>query len=100
MDKSNVVVNSPTVATVSSSSRQYVRLFAEASSAELLALLLLSLREFVSLVTPTFALDDAIADFRDYFGTMWIYKHPARGKPSEDAFLETHFFVNLGQHVG
>lgn len=45
---------------VSRSSRQYIRIFGDASAAELLALLLLSFRELVSLLTPTFALEDAI----------------------------------------
>lgn len=65
---------------VSRSSRQYVRLFGEASPAELLLLLglfLLSFRELLlSLCTPTFALEDAIILL---FGGLsrTIYKHPA-----------------------
>lgn len=57
---------------VSRSSRQYIRIFGDASAAELLALLLLSFRELVSLLTPTFALEDAIISiFRD-LAINWI----------------------------
>lgn len=50
--------DSPTVATVSRSSRQYIRLWGEASPAGLL--LLLSFTMLLSPLTPTFALEDAI----------------------------------------
>lgn len=45
---------------VSRSSRQYIRIFGDASPAEVLALLLFSFRELLSLLTPTFALEEAI----------------------------------------
>lgn len=63
--------NSPTVAMVSRSSRQYIRLFGAASPAELLALLLLSFRELLSPFSPTFALEDAIVIVT--FGSIWLF---------------------------
>lgn len=52
--------NSPTVAMVSRSSRQYIRIFGDASPVEPLALHLFSFRELVS---PTLALEDAIDSY-------------------------------------
>lgn len=45
---------------VSRSSRQYIRILGDASPVEPLALHFISFRELVSLLTPTFALEDAI----------------------------------------